>query len=109
MPLIIFQFSIKISRNKFDKEFEVSDNPVSIGKRDTESLLPVVAGGKQRLSRQPYGFFFQKEPLTCQPQIKGVIRKCALNICVSNDSGNDCIFKILWYMQRKNKSEKGFI
>lgn len=62
---------IKISRNKFDKEFEVSDNPVSIGKRDTESLLPVVAGGKQRLSRQPYGFFFQKEPLTCQPQIKG--------------------------------------
>lgn len=51
---------------------------MSIGKRDTERLLPAVTGGVQRLCKQPDIFFFQKEPvyLTCQPDINGV-RKCA--------------------------------
>lgn len=66
--------TIKIfPKNKYDKESEVRDNPVSIGKRDTERLLPAVTGGVQRLCKQPDIFFFQKEPvfLTCQPDIKG--------------------------------------
>lgn len=51
---------------------------MSIGKRDTERLLPAVTRGVQRLCKQPDIFFSQKEPVffTCQPDIKGV-RKCA--------------------------------
>lgn len=83
MPLItsFFYFSIKISKNKYDKESEVKYNPASIRERNTERLQPLVAGGTQRIFRHPYEFFFQKESLTCETHFKGV-RKCPLNICV---------------------------
>lgn len=85
MPLIlitsIFYFSIKISKNKYDKESEEKYNPASIREGGTERLQPLVAGGTQRIFRHPYGFFFQKESLPFQTHFKGV-RTLPLNICV---------------------------